>query len=477
MLKTFRSSIFRKVWLGIVLAVAVVLLAAGLQWSHWSRLLGVSGVAAWADAHGAMWQVFILGCVLAFAIAYFISRPFVARITRLQRLAEGLARSPSPAQALAETDDELGALGRSLNRAATELRSVVERLSLESGRLQAILASMVEGVLAVDYELRVTFCNQAFLRAVRFKGPAAEHLPLLEVVRDPSLLDVLTRVLVSGEPVKRRIQLAGPDGRSLEIQAAPVAAPLRPGVIAIFHDITDLERLERVRTDFVANVSHELRTPLAAIRGYAETLLDGAIEDKEHNRQFLEIIKSHAIRLNNVAADLLTLAELESKAESAVVERFSAAEALRSALAIVDPEARSRGVSLGCAADEHLILSGERHRFEQAMVNLLNNAVKFNRPQGEVRVSASQSPDGRAEIIVTDTGIGIPLQDLDRIFERFYRVDKARSREVGGTGLGLSIVKHIIERMGGSIHVQSELGRGSAFTLLLPAEASPPKTS
>ena len=399
--------------------------------------------------------------------------PLVRRLQQLQHLAQRLASSPAPDPSLAETTDELGALGQALNQAAVELSRVVERLGLESARQEAILASMVEGVLAVDNELRVTFCNQAFLRAVHYDGPPPEQLPLLEVVRDPSLLDVLTRVLVSGELVKGRIRLTGPEGRSLEVQASPLTAPPRTGAIAIFHDITDMERLERVRTDFVANVSHELRTPLAAIRGYAETLLEGALEDKEHNRQFLEIIKNHAIRLNNVASDLLTLTELESKTDPPTTEIFTVAECLKSALAVVEPEARARNVHIEWERGDELKLEGERHRFEQALVNLLNNAIKFNRPGGEVHVSAGRAEDGRARIAVRDTGIGIPSQDLDRIFERFYRVDKAKSHEVGGTGLGLSIVKHVIERMGGTIQVESELGKGSTFTLWLPcAEAA-----
>ncbi len=475
MLTLRRSRIFQRVFLGTLLAVAITLLTLDLYLGHFApaRELTAEAASIASLVHRGMREVFLLGFLMALGVAYFVSRPLIRGLTRLQGFAEGLVKSPSLAPTLAEAEDELGALGRSLNQTAVELRNLVERLRLESARREAILSSMVEGVLAVDNELQVTFCNEAFLRAVRFVGPPPEHLPLLEVVRDPSLLEVLTRVLVSGESVKGRIQLGGLVGSSFEVQAAPLAASPRPGAIAILHDITDLERLERVRTDFVANVSHELRTPLAAIRGYAETLLEGALEDKEHNRRFLEIIKSHAIRLNNVASDLLTLTELESKAELPALEAFSVAESLKSAVAMVEPEARARSVTVHCGGGENLTLKGERHRFEQALVNLLNNGIKFNRAGGEVHVSASLAADGRAQIVVTDTGIGIPSQDLDRIFERFYRVDKARSHEVGGTGLGLSIVKHVIERMGGSIKVESQLGKGSTFTLLLPLGEPP----
>ena len=280
---------------------------------------------------------------------------------------------------------------------------------------------------------------------------------------------MLSRVLVTGQLQKQRLQLAAADGRSFEVQAAPLEARARRGVIAILHDITDLERLERVRRDFVANVSHELRTPLAAIHGYAETLLRGALEDKENNRKFVEIIQAHAVRLNNIAADLLVLSELESGERLPPSERIPVREAIEAALRSVEPEARIRAVTVRRGEITAESVSGQRIRLEQAMVNLLDNAIKFNKPGGEVRIEAPPSAEGKIRICVADNGIGIPSDDLPRVFERFYRVDKARSREVGGTGLGLSIVKHVVERMGGSVAVESELGKGSNFMIELPA--------
>jgi two-component system phosphate regulon sensor histidine kinase PhoR len=253
------------------------------------------------------------------------------------------------------------------------------------------------------------------------------------------------------------------------VQAAPLSVSSRWGAIAVLHDITDLERLERVRKDFVANVSHELRTPLAAILGYAETLLEGALEDPENNRNFLEIIKAQAARLNNIASDLLVLSELESgRAEPAEPEQFSVRSVLESALRTVESEARVRGVQLVSDSVEEASVSGSRIRLEQALVNLIDNAIKFNRSSGVVRIQIARLPDHQVRITVADSGIGIPSDDLSRIFERFYRVDKARSRAVGGTGLGLSIVKHVLERMNGRVTVESELGKGSVFSITLP---------
>jgi two-component system phosphate regulon sensor histidine kinase PhoR len=336
---------------------------------------------------------------------------------------------------------------------------------VEGARREAILASMVEGVLAVDRDLRVTFCNDSFARTVGARAPVSPGVPLLDLVRDPGLLEIMTHVLATGERVERRLTLAA--AHSFEVLAGPLAGPSNRGALAILHDITKLERLERVRKDFVANVSHELRTPLAAIRGYAETLLDGALEDEKHNRQFVEIIQAHALRLNNIASDLLTLSELESNTAVSPPHRISIRATLEAALRTVESGARMRGVRVTAGKIDDVPVMGHELRLEQALVNLLDNAVKFNRPNGEVRIEIA-TVDGRVSIVISDTGLGIPSGDLPRIFERFYRVDKARSREVGGTGLGLSIVKHVVEQMGGSVAVESQLGKGSQFTLLLP---------
>jgi len=275
---------------------------------------------------------------------------------------------------------------------------------------------------------------------------------------------------VSGEAHKQRLQLTAAEGRSFEVQAAPLDLRSGRGAIAILHDVTDLERLERVRRDFVANVSHELRTPLAAIQGYTETLLDGALEDRENNRKFLEVIQAHAARLNQISSDLLALSELESDHTTPALEKVFLRDVIDAALRSVEAEAGLRSVTIhrGDAGDDHVLAN--RMRLEQVLVNLLDNGVKFNRPGGEVWIETGRDEEGAARITVADNGIGIPFDDLPRIFERFYRVDKGRSRAVGGTGLGLSIVKHALERMGGKITAESQLGRGSRFTVNLPAE-------
>jgi two-component system phosphate regulon sensor histidine kinase PhoR len=356
---------------------------------------------------------------------------------------------------------------RSFSAVAEEqLREVVDNLQRERLRLEAILGSMVEGVVAVDPLLRITFLNRAFAGAMEAQLPVAPRTPLVQVVRDNELLEMFNSVLSSGEPLQRRLILAAGGARTFAVQVTPLAGGPNRGAIGMFYDITEIERLERIRKDFVANVSHELRTPLAAISGYAETLLEGALEDRENSRRFAEIILNKTRQLTNIVSDLLVLSTLES-GKPPTPEPISLKESIESALRSVEPVARSRGVNVVFRFAEDLDVLGHEIRLEQVFVNLLDNAIKFNRPAGEVSVEIAREAD-RAVVRVRDTGLGIPSRDLPRIFERFYRVDKARSRATGGTGLGLAIVKHAVEQMGGSVSVESRLGQGSVFTVALP---------
>jgi two-component system phosphate regulon sensor histidine kinase PhoR len=444
------GSLFRRL---LVLAVALVAIT----------LFAIDRTLVGTEVRGRVFAIGLSSSLLALLVAFFISRSLARRVSDLKRVAEGMLDRPHQ-----PSSDDLGSLEDSLASVAKELRRLLDRLRFESARREAILSSMAEGVLAVDPDLRVTFCNTAFLKAIGFRGASFEGLSLLELVRDTGLHQLLREVLGSGESRNIRFKLSAAYGRTFEVQANPLAMPTGRGAIAILHDITELERLEQVRKDFVANVSHELRTPLAGVIGYADTLLDGALEDQANNRKFVEIIRSNAVRLNSIAADLLVLSDLESGSDPDP-EVISVENVLDAALVTVRSEARDRDVHLISENIENVFVSGSRLRLEQAILNLLANAIKFNKPGGEVRVSATVNGGHQVAIVIADTGVGIPSQDLPRIFERFYRIDKARSRQVGGTGLGLSIVKHVVERMNGAIEVESQLGRGSVFTLRLPS--------
>ena len=407
--------------------------------------------------------VALLAVVLAWLLAQYVAH----RINQLTAFVEGMLDQSQPRPQLIHSEDELGELARSLSRMTPRIAELVNRLSMELTRREAVLASMTDAVLAVDAQLTVTFCNHSFIRAVGDHG-TAEGVPLIRVVRDPGLFSVLKHVVDSGEPARRRLQLSASEGHSFEVNAAPLANSTSRGAIAILRDVTPQEHLERIKRDFIANVSHEFRTPLATIRGYAETLLDGGLEDHENRRKFVEIIQANGTRLNNIAADLLTLSELDAGQPGPEPGPIPVGDAVWSALHAVEPAARLRGLSLHAEPIPEVSILGYGIRFEQALLNLLDNAVKFNRENGEVRVEVHSRPGGLVEISVSDTGVGIPALDLSRIFERFYRVDKARSRQVGGTGLGLSIVKHAIEQMNGAIAVESALGKGSRFIITLP---------
>jgi two-component system, OmpR family, phosphate regulon sensor histidine kinase PhoR len=450
--------------------MALVLLAATLFAVDYTLTRSAGDLGA-AQVRDRILAISAGSFLLAFLIAFFVSRSLSLRVRRLKTLAESIPGGAAKDRPIDESRDELGALERSLGGVAIEIQKLLDSLRYESARRSAILSGMAEGVLAVDQDLRVTFSNAAFLKAIEFRGTRSEGRFLLELVRDTGLHELLRAVLATGEPHKQRFRLSTLNAHTFEVQATPLEMPSGRGAIAILHDITDLERLEQVRKDFVANVSHELRTPLAGIIGYADTLLDGALDDKRYNSQFVEIIRTNAVRLANIAQDLLILSELESGADPPEPERLSVRGAVDGAIATVASEARARNVSIVRDQVEDLYIDGNRLRLEQAILNLLANAIKFNRPGGEVRLRAALNAAGKVAITVADTGVGIPSEDLPRIFERFYRVDKARSRQVGGTGLGLSIVKHVVERMQGAVTVESQLGRGSSFTLLFPPGA------
>ena len=421
-----------------------------------------------STASGAARLTSLVWGALLILVSWLLARSLVRRIHRLTDFADHLLDMSVPRPQLPAGNDELGNLARSLSRMAPQIEEMVNRLRNELTRREAILASMTDGVLAVDARLNVTFCNRAFTKAVGVHG-AAEGLPLIQVIRDPALFQIVKQVVDSGVEQRKRLQLSTAGMQtSFDVHAVPLASTTSRGAIAILNDVTPTEKLERVKRDFIANVSHEIRTPLATIRGYAETLLEGGLEDRHNRRKFVEIIQANGVRLNNIAADLLTLSELESGRPGAQPGPISLNDVLSNAIRAIEPAAHLMNVQLRADPIPDLYLSGYGIRLEQALMNLLDNAVKFNKPDGEVHVQVHDQSGDRIEIRVSDNGVGIPAGDLSRIFERFYRVDKARSRQVGGTGLGLSIVKHAVEQMGGAVAVESELGKGSTFVVMLP---------
>ncbi|MEQ1886702.1 MAG: ATP-binding protein [Bryobacteraceae bacterium] len=459
------SPFFKKAAIG-----ALLLVAATLAIFHYGlTTYAVAQTGSPVDREVRLWiQGAALAAFVVAAIAWLALFRFLQmRLARVKIATEELLDTAA-AGGFGQESDDFAALEQAIHAVSAEHRKLVERLRLEYARRETILSNMAEGVLAVDHDERVTFCNRALLQALHFRSTKFEGATLLEIVRDPALVALTRSILAGGMPGKIRLRLVDETPRTYEVEVTPFAMSSGRGAIALFHDTTDLERLEQVRKDFVANVSHELRTPLTGIIGYADTLLDGALDDEPNRRRFVEIIRSNAVRLGSITADLLVLSDLESGVEPGEQDLITVRDVIDGVLTTLQSEARQREVNLVREAIADVSVAGSRLRLEQAILNLVANAVKFNKPGGEVRVRTGTTDSGLVEIVISDTGVGIPSADLPRIFERFYRVDKARSRQVGGTGLGLSIVKHVVERMNGVIHVESQLGKGTTFIIRLP---------
>ncbi len=330
----------------------------------------------------------------------------------------------------------------------------------------------------VDAKERIIFCNQAFRGILGLEATSYEGRPLIEVLRQSDLLAVIREALDGHEVVQSEVVVGTIRPRSFSMTAAPLPAhasesPLEhaaraEGAVVALHDITELRRLERVRRDFVANVSHEFKTPLTAIQGFAETLLTGALEDRENNRRFLAIIRDHANRLARLTDDLLTLSRIEAGKLELELRPTSPAEIIEPCLETTRLKAKSKGIVLTVQlSDDFPPVRGDAGRLREVLQNLLDNAVQYTPAGGRIHVSMALR-DHQAVFTVADTGIGIPQAEQERVFERFYRVDAARSREAGGTGLGLSIAKHIVEAHGGWLWLESEVGQGSRFHFSIP---------
>jgi two-component system phosphate regulon sensor histidine kinase PhoR len=419
--------------------------------------------------------------VLGGTVSLLFSRVFAARVERLKDFSRRVAEGDFRALPAENPRDELADLAQALNNTAAQMDQTIRSLSGERNRSSAILRSMVEGVAVIDAQERLVFCNRAFSEILNLDSAGSEGHPVIEVVRNSDLLGLIRRALLGEEGLQSNIAMGIVQQRSFSVTAAPVkpleastaagAAEKPSGAVVVLHDVSELRRLERVRQDFVANVSHEFKTPLTAIQGFAETLLAGALEDPKNNRRFLEIIRDHAARLARLTDDLLKLARIEAGKLEVAFQPVAVAELIESCSATTMLKASRKQISFTVNVPPGLpAVLGDPGLLHDLLQNLFDNAIQYTPEGGQIDVSASAEAR-EAVITVTDTGIGIPLADQERIFERFYRVDAARSREAGGTGLGLSIAKHIVEAHGGRLWVDSAVGRGSKFFVAVPLAA------
>ena len=461
--------------------VRAPLLYVALPVHDGGRLVGVLRLAlplsvvseAWAGVHRVVLGGGLVALAVAFAIGLFVARRVTRPVVEMQAIAERMSAGDFAARAPAGSPDEIGTLGRALNTMAARLRGEIQDLQQEQAKATAILDGMVEGVLAVDGRDAVLLMNERARAMFGLGAVRPEGKPFLEVVRNVDLHEILRGVRDVGEEgvSRRELRLAGPADRWLQVTAVPLRlAGGEVGVVMVLHDVTELRRLEQVRTEFVANVSHELRTPLTAIHGYLETLLGGALEERENARRFLDIVFRHTERLGRLLDDLTDLSNIELGRVALRLEPVRLDEVVDSVLAIIAPRAEAGRVALAAEIPAELPrVHADRDRLAQILINLVDNAVKYTPEGGRVTVSARPGADGRLEVAVADSGVGIPPADLPRITERFYRVDKARSRELGGTGLGLAIVKHLVLAHDGTLGIESTPGRGTTVRVTLPA--------
>lgn len=429
------------------------------------------GVAAQGPVAGASWRIIALpivaGCLAALGVSYFLTRRLVHPLRRIERFASEVAAGDLDRRLRWRPGGELGRIAESLDRMADELQRRIDEVTTEKEQLQAVLAGMVEGVLVVHAQGRIVLANPRLREMFAVWGEVAGRTPL-EVIRHAGVDDALRDAAATIELVAREIQVgAGEGARSILVHAAayPPSGP-RLGTVAVFHDVTELRRLESLRRDFVANVSHELKTPLTAIRGFAETLVSTDVSSADLEK-YLSVILRHAERLSNLIEDLLELSRIESRKSPLRVGPVDVARVAAGIVAGMEPQLRARALEVKLVSNDAPLALADRGAVEQILTNLLDNAAKYTNPGGHVEVRVGAEGD-EVRVEVQDDGMGIPKEDLPRIFERFYRVDKARSRDLGGTGLGLAIVKHLVQAMGGEIFVTSEPGRGSLFRFLLP---------
>jgi two-component system phosphate regulon sensor histidine kinase PhoR len=414
-----------------------------------------------------LWGSAILLLTLVLAVASRYSRQCARSLEELSRRMEGMGAGEFGTRDASGFPPELAPLARAASSAASGLEKLLQGIAGERDFSAAVLDGMTEGVAVVGAGERIGFANRAFAEAFGATEDCRGR-PLLEVVRQPDLRKAVQDAAARGEIVRTELEFGTVRPRTFSVTAAPVSATGVSGAVLVLHDVSEIRRLERVRRDFVANVSHELRTPLTTIQGFAETLLGGALDDRAARRRFVEIIREHAERLSRITDDLLKLSAIEGGMMTFRMEPVSVPQLVEHCLEAVCLKAEARGlrVTSVCPGDLPQV-RGDSLRLEEVLKNLLENAVQYTPSGGSVCVNA-KAEDSRVVLCVEDSGIGIPSTEQERIFERFYRVDVAHSRETGGTGLGLSIAKHIVEAHQGRIWVESELGRGSRFFVSLP---------
>jgi len=454
-----------------------VFAAAPIVWNGTVRgVVQVSVPRIWVDralqpAWFALGTALLLGTIAAWILGAWRARALSWPVLELAQAAQGISAGDLSRRVTVRSRDEIGQLASAFNGMAAELRQKLAAVSEERSKVEAIISSMSDAVVAVDAQGTILLVNRAAGELLGL-GADARGRSLHRLLGDHPLCRCMTATAAKAGDVEEEVSLGPPEERLLEVHATPLraSAGVASGVVAVVRDVTVLRQTERLRRELIANVSHELRTPLTSIKGFAETLLGGAMADERTCRRFLTIIDNEASRLMKLVDDLMDLSRLESRAVAMEPAPIRLDELATEAVGRLRPQAERHRVALRAAALAPEVVTADRDRILQVLTNLLDNAIKFTPEGGTVEVTVHPG-DGGGAVTISDSGRGIPDEDLPRIFDRFYRVERSRSREEGGTGLGLAIAKHIVEAHGGRITVQSRAGCGSAFTVTLPAAA------
>ena len=422
--------------------------------------------AAVADLRWNLLVASLIGLAAALALSFLLSWITVRPLSEMREALGAIARGDLGRRLRPRSDDELGEMAAAINDMAEELGLRLEEVTAEKEQLDAVLAGMVEGVLVLDTDGCVTLANPRLRELLSLWGPV-DGRKLLEVVRHPGIDDALRAAADSTAPVVSEVEVGERSPRTLaDPRGGLPTGRAGMGTVAVFHDVTELRHLENVRRDFVANASHELQTPLAAIRGFAETLVGNDLS-REEVRSQLDVILRNSARLENLIRDMRELSRVESRRVPLQPGEVDVVKLTGALLADMEPRLKERSLAVTVTDRGAVSAWADRRAVDQVLTNLLDNALKYTDPGGRITVDVEAQPEG-VRVSVSDTGIGIPAEQQARIFERFYRVDKARSRALGGTGLGLAIVRHLVQAMGGEVYVESEPGRGSTFRFTLP---------
>lgn len=431
---------------------------------------GIAGAIhqMWFSVLTGLFVTLVISSIVVSRISFSITRP----IEEITRVARNITQRQFASRVRIKATDEIGQLAGAINFMASSLEQQMREISENQQRLSGVLNNMTSGVMLVNEQRRIQLVNPAAEKLLGASGSDVVGKLHIEAGKNIGLSQYIDRCLETGEKFREEVHVFYPQERILDANFAPYLnfKGEAMGVVVVLHDITEIRRLEKMRSDFVANVSHELRTPITSIKGFTETLLDGAMYEEETCRNFLQIISDESERLYRLIRDILDLSKIEQKRITLQPQRICLQELISSAAALLREQAQRKNLTVRLPEPQPPIwLTADKDCLQQILLNLLANAVAYTPENGMIAIEA-ETEGKNVKLMVRDTGIGIPEEDLPRIFERFYRVDKARSRDSGGTGLGLAIVKHLVEILQGEIHVESSEGAGTTFTVTLPAD-------